>query len=94
MKALRTASFRPGPIRRRPEAVAGLRQEFVRDLDAGQVPEQHAMGVQRALGRPGRARGVDHQRRIVGGGVDRRELRGGAPHRLEEAVGAAARPVD
>jgi hypothetical protein len=38
------------------------------------VADQHAMGMQRALGRAGRAGRVDHQRRIVGGRVDRREI--------------------
>ena len=34
--------------------------------EARQMAGQHAMGVQRALGRAGGARGEDHQRRIVG----------------------------
>ena len=39
----------PGPIGRRPVAVAGLREREMRQLDAGQMAEQDAMGVQRAL---------------------------------------------
>jgi hypothetical protein len=38
-------------------------------LHAGQVAEQHAVAVQRALGRAGRAGGEDHHRRIVGTGI-------------------------
>ena len=64
----------PGPVGRRPDPVARLREEIVRHLDAGQVTEQHAMGMQRALRRPGGAGGVDHHRRIVRRGRDRREV--------------------
>ena len=45
----------------------GLREELMRQLDAGQMAEQHAMRVQRALRLAGGAGGVDHHRRIVGG---------------------------
>ena len=64
----------PGPVRRRPEPVARLRQEFVRKLDAGKMTDQHAMGVQGAFRRTGRARGIDHQRGVVGPGGDRGEF--------------------
>ena len=45
----------PGPVRRRPHQVAGLRKEIMCHLDIGQMAEQHAMGVQRALRIPCRA---------------------------------------
>jgi hypothetical protein len=45
----------PGPIRGRPEPVAGLGEEVLGHLHARQVPEQHAVAVERALGLPRRA---------------------------------------
>ncbi len=39
----------PGPVGRRPDPVAGLREEVVRELEARQVAREHAMAVQRAL---------------------------------------------
>ena len=76
----------PGPIGRRPVAVARLREWKMRQLDAGKMTEQNAMGVQRALGLAGGAGGVDHHRRIVGGGIDRREIRRGARQQIRKAV--------
>ena len=64
----------PGPVGRRPDEVAFLRKRAVRHLDAGQVPEQHAVRMQDPLGLAGGAGGVDDDRRIVGGGVDRLEV--------------------
>ena len=61
----------PGPVCRRPEHVAGLREEVVRADEARQIPEQGAMRDQGALRRAGGAAGVDDQRRVVGGGVGR-----------------------
>ena len=84
----------PGPVGRRPEAVAGLREELVRHLDTRHVAEQHAMRVQRALGLAGGAGGEDHQRGIVRRGVGRRELVGRARDRLVQAERALARSVD
>ena len=84
----------PGPVGRRPEAVAFLRERKVRQLDAGHVAEQHAMAVQRALGIAGGARGVDHHRRIVGAGIDRRELRRRARQRFGEIESALTHAVD
>ena len=39
----------PRPVRRSPEQVARLREELMRQLHAGQMPEQHPMRMQRAL---------------------------------------------
>ena len=39
----------PGPIGRRPELVAGLREEFVWKLYAGNVPEENASCFLRSL---------------------------------------------
>ena len=76
----------PGPIGRRPVAVAGLREWKMRQLDARQVPEQDAMGMQRALRLAGGAGGVDHHRRIVGRGIDRREIGRGARQQIGKAI--------
>ena len=80
----------PGPVGRRPDAVAGLREEVVVGLDPGKMPDQHTMAMQRALRLAGGARGVDHHRRIVGGGIDRRKVGRGARQarcEIERAVG-------
>jgi hypothetical protein len=66
----------------------------MRKLDARQVPEQDAVRMQRALGRTGRARRVDHQRRIIGRCVGRRESRRRTRERLEQAFGAVVGTVD
>ncbi len=63
----------PRPVGRRPEQVARLRKERLRKLDARQVTQQHAMGMQRALGRARRARGKDDHRRIIRRRDDGRE---------------------
>ena len=63
----------PGPVGRRPKAVAGRREELLRQLDAGQVAQQDPVAMQRALGRPRRAGGVNDDRRIVGAGIGRRK---------------------
>ena len=65
----------PGPVGRRPVAVAGLRKRIMRQFGARHMAEQNAMGMQRAFRLAGRARGVNHHRRIVGRGIDRRESR-------------------
>ena len=84
----------PGPFGRRPQQVAGLRQELVRHLHAGQMSEQHPVRVQGPFRRAGRSRSVDHQRRIVGGGVGRREGRACARERLGPADRVMRRTVD
>ena len=84
----------PGPVGRRPEPVARLREKFVRHLDTRHVTEQDAMRVQRALGLAGGAGGEDHQRGIVRRHVGRRELIGRARDRLVQAERALARTVD
>ena len=65
----------------------------MRQLDARQMAEQHAVAVQRALGRPGGAGRVDHHRRIVRPGCDRREGRGSPRDRLGETACAVVRSV-
>ena len=60
----------------------------------GRCPEQHPMRVQRALGRPGGARGIDHQRGILGRGVDRREVGGRARQLAVKIFCAGCQPVD
>ena len=64
----------PGPVRRRPHEIAGPGQEVVAHLDIGEMTEHDAVRMQRALRIACRARGVDDQRGIVGGGVDPREV--------------------
>ena len=77
----------PGPVRRRPDQVVRLREEVVRELEPRQVAVENAVGEQRALRRPGRARGVDDQRRRVGRGRHRLEaVRRGREQRRQLAV--------
>ncbi len=63
----------PGPVGRRPEHVALTRKLIVRAGEAGEIADQHAVGLQRALGRTRRAARVDQQCRILGMGVRWRE---------------------
>jgi len=64
-----------------------LREEIVRQLHAGQMPEQHAMRMERALRLSGRAGGIDDQRRIFGSGIRGRECVTGAfQYRPEQRV--------
>ena len=95
----RRRASHPGPVRRRPDQVVRLREEVVRELEPRQVACSTRCARQRALRRPGRARGVDDQRRRVGPvatGSKRSEAsaqRGqlavdvDRPHALELAVG-------
>jgi len=55
----------PGPVRRRPDIVAGLRERIVRQLRAGQMPKHDAVAVQRAFRLAGRAGRVHDQRGVV-----------------------------
>ena len=63
-------------------------------LDARQVTEQNPVGMQRALGRAGCARRINHHRRIVGGGYFRREVRRGARQRVMKSASTVGRAVD
>ena len=73
----------PRPFGRRPHHLVALRPVAEPLLDRRDRAQQHAMGVQRALGLAGRARGVDQERRVLGQRVDRGEAVGG---RAEQAV--------
>ena len=66
----------------------------MRQLDAGQMAEQHAMGVQRALRRPGGAGGIDHHRRIVGVVATGREIGGRAREHCVKIRGTVRRSID
>src|SRR6516165_3091296 len=66
----------PGPIGGRPELVAGLREEFVRKLYSGDVSEENAMAVERALGFARRAGSVDDEGGILARGINRCKVRG------------------
>jgi hypothetical protein len=66
----------------------------MRQFGTGQMAEQHAMAVQRALRLAGGAGGVDHHRRIVGAGIDRCEVRRRACEEIGEVISAVARPID
>ena len=79
----------PGPVRRAPEAVTRLRQEVVRELDARQMAQQRAVGVQRALGRARGPGGVDEQRGVVGARRRGHEPLIAARQQVVEAVGPA-----
>ena len=83
----------PGPVGGGPVEIAGLREEVVRNLDARQMPEQHALRVQRPLRLARGAGRVDDERRVVRAGAHRRELVRSALERLlvvERAVRAPA----
>ena len=67
----------PRPFGRRPHHLVAARPVAQPLLDRRDRAQHHAMGVQRALGLAGRARGVDQQRRILGVGVDGGEAVGG-----------------
>ena len=58
----------PRPVGGSPDPVARLREEVVRELEAGKVPGEDAVAVQRPFRRAGRAGRVDEQ----GGRVGRR----------------------
>jgi hypothetical protein len=63
----------PGPIGRCPHEPRVLGKERLRHLDARQVPEQHAVAVERALRLACRSRRVNNDRRVVGRCIDRHE---------------------
>ena len=84
----------PGPVGRRPEPVARLREEIMRHFHARQMPGQHAMAVQRAFRLARGARRVDHHRRRVGRGRLRREIGGRLCDRRVEIERAVGRAVD
>jgi hypothetical protein len=84
----------PGPIGRGPEAVARLREEILRHLHAGQVPEQNAVGVQRAFGVSRRAGRIDDDCRIFGRRIDGREGVRGPRTVAVEIDGAGTLPVN
>ena len=82
----------PGPFGRRPHHLVAARPMAQPLLDRRHRAQHDAMGMQRALGLAGRARGVDQQRRILGRRVDGGEAVGGSgqqPVPVEE--GAAMR---
>ena len=84
----------PGPIRRRPYAVACLRKKIVVSFHAGEMTNQHAMAVQRAFRLPGGAGCIDHHRRIVRGRIDRRKIGRGAGQLLGKAKRAFAGAIE
>ena len=84
----------PRPIGRGPVEIARLRKEIVRQLHPGQVPEQHAVGMQRALRLSGGARRVDDQRRVVLCRIGRREMVAGALQGRPEQPVSPAIAVD
>ena len=71
----------------------GFGKEIVDHLDIGQMAEQHAMGVQRALRVARGARGVDDDGGIVGRGIDGSEVGRGGLERRPERFGARGRIV-
>ena len=79
---------RPRPVGRRPEARVAALGEVVGEGEAGQVPGEHPVAVQRALRRAGRAGGEDHQRRVVRARRHRREAVAVWRERLAPALDA------
>ena len=85
----------PGPIRRRPHPIAGLRKELMRKLDAGKVAEQNPMRVEHALGIAGRAGSVDDDRGIFGPRFDNCVVRRGPRDQIRPVEhGAVASILD
>ena len=56
----------PGPVGRRPDAVAWLREKIVMGFDTREMPDQYAVTMQGAFRLAGRTGRVDHNRGIVG----------------------------
>jgi len=65
----------PGPVRRCPEKIIFLWKEIVGKLDPRQMSQKRAMGMQCTFGRPGGARCVDDQGRIIRSGFYRLKIR-------------------
>ena len=85
----------PRPVGRCPDDVTVVREVVVRELEAGQVAGEHPVAVQGALGRSGRARGVDEECRRVGCRGDRLEAwRRVREQPLEIAVDVDERDVE
>ncbi|KAG1443497.1 hypothetical protein G6F57_018084 [Rhizopus arrhizus] len=64
----------PGPVGRRPHQLGVFGEELVRHLHAGQMPQQDAMRVQRALGLARGTGRIEDEERMLG--VDRHGLAG------------------
>ena len=62
----------PGPIRRGPKAIALLPQKIMAHLNAGQMPSQNTVPMQRAFRRPRRAAGIDQNRWIIRPSIGKR----------------------
>ena len=82
----------PRPFGRRPHHLVAARPVAQPLLDRRHRAQHHAMGMQRALGLAGRARGVDQQRRILGCRIDGGEIvRGSGQQAVPVEKGAAVR---
>jgi hypothetical protein len=64
----------PGPFRRRPHDLVASRPVAQPLLDRRHRAQHHAMGMQRTLGLPGGAGGIDQKGRILGVRIERREV--------------------
>ena len=84
---------RPGPVCGRPEQVALAREKIMGELHARQMTQQHAVPMQRALRRAGRAGCVDHERGVVGAVVERREIRTRLAHQSMKIDRRAIRSI-
>ncbi len=56
----------PGPVGRRPDAIARLRKKIMMGFDTREMADQYAMTMQGAFRLAGRTGRVDHHCRIVG----------------------------
>ena len=82
----------PGPFGRRPHHLVAARPVAEPLLHGRDATQHHAMGMQRALGLAGGARGVDQQGRILGRRVDCGEAVGrGTEQAVPVEEGAAVR---
>ena len=84
----------PRPIRRSPEQIVRLREEFMRQLHTGQMPKQHPMPMKRPLRAARRAGGVDDDGGIIRPGIDRREHIRSPRQRLLKANGSLRRAIN
>src|SRR5690606_19222474 len=59
----------PGPVCWGPHEISRLREEIMRQLDSGEMPEKYAMAVQGAFWISSRAGGIDDDRWVVRGAI-------------------------
>ncbi len=84
----------PCPVGRGPHDIAVLRKEIMRHFDTGQMPQQHTMGMQRALWLAGGARCINDQGRFISTRLDRFEIVAGLGRKCLEIKTAFRRAIN